>query len=252
MNTFKLWKNIIVNPFQGFRDVNDQTKLALPLITIILLMCISFSILIPVYLNDSYGEVLARIQYEKMVEDGNAMSLEQMDNLNKYFQSSAFNTITIVSVFVGGVIFFLLIIFLTSFILKLVATSLKKEKVKFSLILKIILFASIVSMVQMILKNSITITGDWLHALKRAKDTFSFQLALQTPLSFAALVDPSKSGKIIYFLVDYLTDIFNWLYYIFFYAGLKIAVKLEKKHALTITIIIAVISLLIGLIPQLL
>jgi len=47
--------------------------------------------------------------------------------------------------------------------------------------------------------------------------------------------------------LDAFTDIFNWLYYIFVYAGLTVSAKLTKKKALVLTIISAVLGIGIGL-----
>ncbi len=55
MSTFKLWKKIITNPFEGFKDVNDNTKLALPLITIIIFFIIAQSIQIPILQSYTYS-----------------------------------------------------------------------------------------------------------------------------------------------------------------------------------------------------
>ncbi len=252
IKTFKLWKEIIINPFNGYKGLDDNTKIGIPLVSIIFLFLISTFLLVPIMKSDSYFEAITRVQITNMAEHGNELSTERQNEMAEQFKSPLVRNMTVVMPFVTGLLLFLLYTLFVTFILKFIISAIKKERIKFSLILKIILFTSIIYMIQIILKNSITITGDWLRALKRANDTSSLQMALQTPISLAALLDPGKTGKIIYFLIDFLTDIFNWLYYVFLYAGLKVAVKLEKKQALLMTVIIAVISLLIGLIPQLL
>ncbi|MCK5198144.1 MAG: hypothetical protein KAR21_07325, partial [Spirochaetales bacterium] len=74
------------------------------------------------------------------------------------------------------------------------------------------------------------------------------KLALSAPISLAALFSADTLGPTGYFLLDSLTDIFNWLYYIFLYAGLKISAGLTKKHSLMVIIISAAVFIIIGLI----
>ena len=246
-NTFKLWKDIIINPFEGYKNVNDKTKILLPLLTIIALFLLSITMLVPIMLSDSYSEAIVRVQISTMADRGNEMSLEQQAAMADQMKSPMIRNITIASSYAGGLITFLLITLLVAFILKLIISSVKKEKVKFSLVFKIMLFATIVSMVQSLLKNGITLSGNWERILSRVTDTGSLQLALQSPISLAALFDPAKVGHSIYMLIDAFTDIFNWIYYVLLYAGLKIATELEKKQALIITIVIALISIAVGL-----
>ena len=245
-NTFVIWKNIISNPFEGYKDVNDSTKILFPLLTIILLFVFSISMLVPIMLSDSYGDAIVRSQVNSMIEKGNEISLEQQNAMADQIKSPMIRNITIASAFVGGLITFFLITLIITFILKLVVSSIKKDKIKFSLVFKIILFASIVAMVQSIVKTGVTLTGDWHRVLARVNDTSALQQALQSPISVAALFDPAKVGNSVYFLIDAFTDVFNWIYYLFLYAGLKVAVELEKKQALITTIVIALLSIGIG------
>jgi len=245
-NTFKLWKDIIANPFEGYKGLNENTKILLPLLTIIVLFVISITMIVPILLSEPYSEAIVRAQIATMAERGNEMSSEQQAAMAEQMKSPMVKNITIASSYAGGLLTFFLMTLAAALILKLTVSSMKKDKVKFSLVFKILIFASIVAMVQSILKMGITLTGNWERALSRVNDTGSLQQVLQTPISLAALFDASGMNRTLYMLIDTLTDVFNWIYYIFVYAGLKVAVQLEKKQALTATIIIAVISVAIG------
>jgi hypothetical protein len=246
-NTFILWKHIISNPFEGYGKLNGGTKVFPPLLVIIVLFLLSLVIMIPMQNSDVYSDAVVRIQTAVMADQGNEMSAEQQTAMAEQMKSPMVRNITIVSTFVGGLFSFMAITLLMALFMKLIAGGFKKESVKFALIFKIILFASIVSMVQSLLKMGITVTGDWQRALSRVNSAAELQFALQSPISLAALFDPVQMGRQVYFLIDYVTDIFNWIYYIFIYAGLKVAVGLEKKQALIATILVALISMAVAL-----
>lgn len=250
--TILLWKNIISNPFEGYRGVNDSTKVLFPLLIVIVLFAVSISLIIPLMVSESYGDALVRIQVNTMMEKGTEMSLEQQEAVAGNIKSPMVRNITVVSAYVAGLLFIFIIMVIISFILKVVASAVKREPVKFLLIFKILLFASLISMVQMSLKSGIALTGNWQRALARVNDSAALQIALMAPVSLAALVDPLTVGPFIYTLIDSVTDVFNWIYYVFFYAGLRASVELQKKPALIITIVTALVMVLGACIPLLL
>jgi len=246
-NTFILWKNIIANPFEGYKSVNDSTKLLLPLLIIISLFLISTTMSVPILSSDSYSEVLVRSQITAMAEKGNEMSAEQQVALDEQIKSPMVRNITLASTYIVGLIAFIGIgLLLPALFGKIYASYAKKEKVKFSLIFKILIFAVIIGMVQSLIKIGITLTGDWQRALNRVNDASMIQYILQAPVSLAALLDPSEINKTLYMLIDAFTDVFNWIYYIFIYAGIKVSLQLEKKPALITTVIIAATSIIIA------
>lgn len=247
-NTFILWKNIIANPFDGFRDLKESTKLFPALLVIIVLFLFSMILLIPIMSSPAYGDAVARVQSTVMAQRGTEMSAEQQAAMAEQLKSPVVRNITIVSAVAGGLISYMAVLLVMTLVLMLVIGAVRKEKIRFSLVLKLLLFTAIVSMVQSLVKMGITLSGDWLRVLSRVTDTPSLQAALNSPVSLAALMDVSAVGRQVYYLVDYITDVFNWVYYIFLYAGLKAVAGLEKKKALLITVIIAVISILIGLV----
>lgn len=245
--TFILWKDIISNPFEGFGKLKEGTRLLPPLLVIIVLFLLSLVLMIPMQSSDVYSDAVVRIQTAVMADQGNEMSTEQQDAMAERMKSPMIRNITILSTFVGGLFSFMAIILLLALFMKFLSGGLKKESVKFSLLLKMILFASIVSVVQSMLKMGLTISGDWQRALSRVNSAAELQFALQSPVSLAAFFDPAQMGRQVYFLLDYVTDIFNWIYYVFIYAGLKAAVGLEKKSALIVTITVVVISMAVAL-----
>jgi hypothetical protein len=223
-------------------------KINNPGLFLIILFLISTSLLMPITTSKIYMEAIVRVQVSAAAEKGNEMSIEQQNVMAENLNSPTMRNITMVSTYVGGLVTFFLFTLLTALLLKLVVSSVKKDKIKFSLVLKVLLFATIVSMMQLLVKNGITLSGNWQRGLSRVNDMGSLQFALQSPISFAALFDYSTMNKTVYMLIDAVTDIFNWIYYIFLYAGLKVTIGLEKTKALIITIVIAVVSISIGLI----
>lgn len=247
-NTFVLWKEIIANPFEGYKGVNDNTGILLPVLSIILLFIISVSMMLPILVSEPYADAVVRTQISAMAERGNEMSLEQQTAMAEQMSSPMFRNITIASSYGGGLIGLIVITLLVTLILKLIVSSVKKEKVKFSLVFKIIIFALIVGMVQSIVKMGITLAGDWPRILARVNDAAGLQQALQSPVSLAALFDRATVGNTVYTLINSLTDVFNWIYYLFIYAGLRSALVIEKKPALIVTVVIALISIAVEVI----
>lgn len=245
VNCIRIWKNIISNPFEGFTEVKDETKWFLPLVLILILILVSTTLLIPLMQSDEYIGALVRATTNQQAEKGVEMSLEAQTAMKEQLSSPLIKNITIASALGGGTITFLIIMLLNALLIKILA-ALVKEKTKFSLIFKILIFISIISIVQSFIKSGITLSGDWARILNRVNDTTGLKLALSAPVSLAALFSVDTIGSTGYFLLDALTDIFNWINYIFLYAGLSVSAGLSKYHALKVTIITAVVFILIG------
>ena len=247
MGFIKIWKDIISNPFEGFSEVRDDTKWFLPLLMLLILVLISTVLIVPLMQSDEYIGALVRATTSQQAEKGTEMSAEAQAAMADQLSSPMMKKITIASALGGGVITFVIIMLINALVIKLLA-AIMKEKTKFSLIFKILIFVSIISIVQSLIKSGITLSGDWARILNRVNDTDGLKFALSAPVSLAALFSVDTLGSTGYFLMDALTDIFNWIYYIFLYAGLKVSAGLTKKHALMVTIISAVVFILIGLI----
>ncbi len=246
MESIKLWGSIISNPFNGYSKMNESTKILFPLLLIIILTAGSIALFIPVMSSDEYSSALAKVQMLKLQEKGMSDSISQ-EELESQLSSPVTRKITIISAFAGGIVTYIIILLLSSFLLWLLTITIKDRK-SYKLIFKILIYAAIVSTGESVLKSVIVISGDWERILRQVNSLNDFTLALQAPVSLAVLFDPDKIGKIPHFLIDTITDIFNWIYYIFIFAGLRSALKLERKKALGITLIFAAVFILAGII----
>ncbi|MBI9105328.1 MAG: hypothetical protein JEZ04_01205 [Spirochaetales bacterium] len=246
MNSVKLWAQIIPSPIQGFSKVDSTTKIALPLIIILLLSAAASMMLIPIQSSDAYADAIMRVQISNMQEKGTELSTEQIELMEQQLTSGNMKTFTIVGSVVGGVFGFALMLAVSVFLLKLF-TVISKEKISLKLLLRIMVFIALISVVQMILKTFITVITDYERILSRVQETADLQYALTSPVSLAVLFDPGKIGSTLYYLIDALTDIFNWLYYGYLFAALRGAAGLSTSKALKITIAAAVVMIAVGL-----
>lgn len=245
--TLMLWKEIFSNPFEGFKGIDDSTKIFPPLLIVILLFIATQALMIPIMNSDVYGDAMARVQIAAMAEQGREMSSEQQAAMMEQMKSPMVRNINIVSALVGGSIIIVVITLITALILKLIVSAVKKDTVKFSLIFKILLFIMLITMIQSLVKMGVTHLGNWERALARITKASELQMVVQSPISLAAILDPQEMSRQLYFLVDYVTDIFNWIYYIFFYAAMRSTIALDKNKALIITVVLAVISAGLGI-----
>jgi len=246
-NSVKLWAQIIPSPIQGFAKVDKETKVALPIVIILLLVLAATMLLIPILNSEAYTDALLRVQISSMQEKGTELSTEQIERMSEQLTSGNIKTITLLSSVVGGVFGFALMLAVSIFILKLI-TVIAREKISLKLILRIMIFITLISVLQMLVKNFITVFTDYGRILSRVQETSDLQYALTSPVSLAVLFDPGKIGSSLYYLIDSFTDIFNWLYYGYLFAALKSAAGLNTGKALKITIAAAVIMIAVGLI----
>ena len=247
MNSIKLWGAIIPSPVSGFSNMDEKTKIALPLILILLLAAVSNLMIVPIITSGEYSDALIRTQISSMQEKGTQLSAEQIEAMSDQLTSDSMKTITVLSSVIGGLFGYALMLAVSIFILKLF-TVIAKEKVSLKLLFRIIIFIALISIVQIILKNVITLTTDYGRFLSRVQTTSDLKYALTSPVSLAALFNPAKVGAVFYYLIDTFTDVFNWLYYGYLYAGLRGAAGLSKAKSLKITIISALVMVAIGLV----
>lgn len=245
-NSFALWLDIITNPFSGFRAINEKTRIALPLALVLVASMLSSLLLQPIMSSKVYESAILDIQIAAIEKkQGGTMSEEMKASYSAQLSSPMVKTITKVSSIVGAPIGYAILIFASALIL-LIVSALMKEKRKFGIFLRILVFAMIVTVVQTLLKNIITLTGDWESALKAAGNAMELGRALSAPISLASITTSGDISPSAYFLLDGLTDIFNWLYYIFVYAGLTACAGIQKNKAIILTVVIAVIGMGIG------
>ncbi len=245
-NSFRIWYEIIVNPFSGFQAVGEKTKIALPLICIMVLSVLSALLIQPIMSSPVYEKAMLEIQYAAIEkQQGTPLSDAMKETYRTQLTSSTTKMVTRISTLAVSPFSYMILLLISALVLKIFA-SLVKEKRKFGLFFRILAFAMIVTIAQVLIKNIITLTGDWAAALKSAEGTLEFGQALTSPVSLASLTSSRAIGKVGYYLLDTFTDIFNWLYYAFVYAGLTASAKIEKRKALILTLIFAATGTVMG------
>ncbi len=246
-NTIKKWAGIISSPSTGFATVNDATPFFLALIIILILTLASSALLLPVLGSDGYMNALSRAQINTLKERGTVMSEDQIEAMQKQLQSDSVRTITMVSATAGSVVTYVAMLFVSVLLMKLILL-IFREKTSFKLLLRIMIFIALITAFQMIVKNLITVLTDYERVLSRVQYALDLQYALSSSVSLAALFSPAGMNPSLYYLLDAFTDIFNWLYYGYLYAGLRWAAGLNKSKALSVTIVSAIVMIGIGLI----
>ncbi|MBI9101397.1 MAG: YIP1 family protein [Spirochaetales bacterium] len=250
MKSILLWKDIIFSPFEGFKKVTAETRILLPLLVLVILLAGSIAMLMPIMQSEAYGQAIVRSQIAAMAEKGQEMSNEQQEAMREQLSSPMVKNITIASAFGGGIITFIAILLISSLLI-MVASKLFKGAVTYKMAMKILIYAGIISVIHGLVKNGITLSGNYTRILNQVQDTGALQLALTSQVSLAALFSAETLGSVGYFLMDTLTDIFNWIYFIFIYAGLKSAGNLDKKQAGGVTLVYILCYIIIGLIMTL-
>ena len=249
--TMTIWTGIFSSPSKGFTAVNEKSPLLLPLLIILILSIAAASLLIPILSSDAYTDAVVRSQINNMAEKGTEMSAEQIEAMTNSLQSGNVKKITIISSTAGAAIGYFLMLVVSLLIAKLI-TVIFKEKTSFKLLFRMLVYLAIITIIQMLIKNCITLITDYTRILSRVQSISDLQYALTSPLSLAVLFSPTKMNGTLYYLIDGMTDIFNWLYYIYFYFGLRYAATIEKRKSIVITILFALLSIAVGLIFTLL
>lgn len=245
-HTISLWVSIFKSPASGFAKIDEKTKILLPVFIIIIFALIASALLIPVLNSKAYSDAMVRVQLKVLEERSGAMSEAQKEQIVQSLTSSTTKTISLLSTVIGGSLGYLLTILITAILLK-VLTLIFREKQKFGHLFKIIVYISLISIAQMLIKNMITLVTDYERVLSGVMTTSDLQYALSSQISLAVLFTPGKTGTAVIYLLDTFTDIFNWLYYGFIYAGLHYSCEIKQRKALSLTIVMAVILIAAGL-----
>ena len=246
INSIALWKEIFSNPQNGLSRIDKDTKIFFPLLIVLLLMALSTALILPIIQSPEYSQALVRLQAADMAEKGSPMSREQMEAMERQLSSPQVKTITTLSSLIGGVVGYILMLLVTWLLLKLILVSVKAEA-PMKVLFRIMVYIALISVVQALLKNIITVSGNWERYMRMVQSKEDLQIALSSPISLASVVSHEKAGITGYFLIDAVTDVFNWLYYIFLYLALRWTLNIEKRKALTATIISAIVFIGIGL-----
>ena len=248
--TFKLWTGIFSSPTKGFTELTTSSPVVIPLIVVLILTIAGTAMLFPVMSGDTYVEAMSRVQVNTLKERGTELTAEQVEIMEQQLQSSRVQTITRITSLGGGLIGFVVILFVQALIL-LILTRIVKEKPSFKLLFRLIVFLALVSVIQVIVKYGITLLSDYERMLSRVQYNADLQRVLNSPVSLAALFSPTKLNPTLYALIDYVTDIFNWIYHIYLFFGLRVAAGLNKNKALIVTLISAVLLLAVSLVMTL-
>jgi hypothetical protein len=246
-----IWKSIIANPFSGYRQVTKDTRIAWPIIFLLLLVAVSTSLILPITASPVYFSAAARAQRTMLAARGMDLDEAQLEALEEQLASPATRAITNVTTYVGGLLVYLIVLMVVALIVKAL-TAVVGAPVTYRQVLAIVVFASVVSAVQGLVKAGITLAGGWQSALRSANDAEDLRLALQSSLSLALVVPYASLGKIGFVLLDAATDIFNWIYYVFIYAGLTSSAGLRKPQALMVTLVTGVLFLGVSVLLSLL
>ena len=84
--------------------------------------------------------------------------------------------------------------------------------------------------------------ADWHLSLSNVQSMKEFTAVLTAYTSLAVIFEISEIGAVPFLILNYLTNIFTYLYFSLFYLVLTKSVNVEKKQAIIVTVIYAIIS----------
>ncbi|NOY07830.1 MAG: hypothetical protein GXP33_03195 [Spirochaetes bacterium] len=245
-NLLSTWKRIIFNPKDGYKSITEETKIFMPVVIILIISIVSISIMLPIITSKTYLKASIGIQIHKMEKKGTTLNEQQLESMNKYSNSKISKIIAIAGSYLGGIVGYLLIFVIGAFVLLILSRIFRCKDISYRLILRIIVFTAIITAVQGLIKIVIVYFSDWQAALKTARTMSDLKNALAANLSAAAFFDPKSMNRVLFYLIDYFTDIFNIIYFVFIFYGLSAAGKIKENSALAITIVYAVLASLPG------
>ena len=175
--TMKLWSEVLTSPSRGFSSFDEKTPLAIAIICVLVLVFISTAIIIPIINSGAYSEAVVRIQINTMKDRGTEMTAEQIEMMRESLTTGPAKKISLISSLAGGVIGYAVMLLITTLLLK-VLLSIFKEKRGFKLVLKLMVYIALITAVQMLLKNVITVLTDYERVLSRVQYTKELQYAL--------------------------------------------------------------------------
>ncbi len=240
------WKQIIFNPKDGYKNITEETKIFVPIIVVLVILIVSISVSLPIITSKTFLKASIDIQIAKMEKKGTTLSEQQLDAMNKYSNSKISKIIAVAGSYVGGIVVYLLIFVIGAFVLLILSRIFRCKDISYRLILRIIVFTAIITTVQGLIKILIVYFSDWQTAVKTARTIGDLKNALAANLSAAAFFDPKSMNRVLFYIIDYFTDIFNIIYFVFIFYGLSIAGKIKENRALVITIVYAVLASLPG------
>jgi hypothetical protein len=242
-----LWPEIVMNPSTGFAQVGKETKIALPVILLLISILVTIALMLPMMLSDPYAEALARVQLSVLAERGTQLSEEQSAAMAQQLRSPAVRGITVASALVVGTITYVLMLLFSTLVLKIVAAAAKQEEAGFGVLFKVMVYSGVFGVVQRLAKDVVIMTGNWERALRKVGDTDGLKEVLQAPLSAAMFFDHETLGDAGFYVLDAVTDPFNWLTFIFVYFGVRYAAEMTKGSAFAAVVLSAAVYVGVGL-----
>lgn len=241
----KTWKNILFSPKEGFKGIDENTKLVAPIVIVLVVSLIAVSFMIPIITSHVYLQKSVSIQLQKLGKSASKAALEQA---NKSVESGITKIIAIAGAYIGSIATYLLIFYAGALVLWLLVIIFKGGGVSYKLLLRIVIFSALITSFQGLINVLIVYFSDWKSAVEAAATTSDLKNAIQSSLSLAVFLDPKTAGKLFYSFVDYFTNIFNIIYYIFIYYGLVSAGKIKENKSVSITVLYALLAALPGFI----
>ncbi len=240
-----IWKKILASPSEGFRDVNENTKVFVPIVFILILALVAVSFVVPITTSKVYLDKSISLQLAKMKAKGMNISMEQA---RRGAESGVTRTITIVSAYAGSIIVYLVTFYVGAFVLWLLVKIFRGGEISYKLLFRIVVFSAIVTVVGGVVSGLIVYFSDWKGAVASATNVMELGDAVKTNLSIAAFFNRTALGKFPFYLIDYFTNIFNILYFVLVYYGLVAAGKIRSNRALGIVITFGIVSAVPGLV----
>jgi hypothetical protein len=117
--------------------------------------------------------------------------------------------------------------------------------------IRIMIFSSIVIVLGLLIKTGLAVASDWRSALSSTESVYDLNSVFMTNISAAVFFNSSSIGRIPYFIVNYITDVFNLGCAFFVISGLRAICKMTTGKAAASTAILFALPFLITLISML-
>jgi len=235
LKPFSIWKDILNNPLEGFPRLKES-GIFWPFFYVVIFTTLITAMLIPLVQSSQYTEALVRAQVTLMEEKGSPLSSNQVEAMRNQLNSPVTKNIQVISTVLSPMVALILMMLLAALILKGTAL-LFKDKSPYGLLLKILIYSSVISVFHSLLKQSIVLMGEWQTNLANVTNMMDFQRALTTQLGLTLFLDTSSWSPVLFFVVDYFTDIFNWLYYGFLGIGIYTLTSLDRNKTVALLLL---------------
>ncbi|ADN02872.1 YIP1 family protein [Spirochaeta thermophila] len=247
---WKTWKQVLFDPFNGFKDVSVGTKVGMPTLMCALLAMVITALLVPVMTHPAYQEALVRMQVQTLEAMGQELSEAQVSQMEQQLSSPGIRTWSIVSSVVGSGISVVVGLLLVG-VLVWVGARVGGVAVRFRHAYAVGVFAYPVLLLGSLIREILVVSADPYALFRNVRTSLDLGYALQPPLSLAAVLTPSDLGHVGYALVNAATDIFSILYLVLLYAGLVSSVGVPRRKAVLVTVLFYVVFVAFSVVPVL-